>query len=153
MEKQRRFEIIKGAIKFVYKIDFSGECHFIMWFSLNNVPSGIKLESKTYFKKIAKMKSRKQKTPKNVNSSVFYWRRERDLNPWYSCPYTRFPGVLLRPLGHLSSCFQRVLVYHFCRYKSRKKSINFQIYWFWKTKRHSRNLWWSLCPIKRKNPL
>ena len=30
------------------------------------------------------------------------WRRERDSNPWYGFPYTRFPSVLLQPLGHLS---------------------------------------------------
>ena len=32
------------------------------------------------------------------------WRRGRDSNPRYRvCPYTRFPGVHLRPLGHLSA--------------------------------------------------
>ena len=31
------------------------------------------------------------------------WRRGRDSNPRYGCPYTRFPSVLLRPLGHLSA--------------------------------------------------
>jgi site-specific DNA recombinase len=30
------------------------------------------------------------------------WRRERDSNPRYGCPYTRVPGVRLQPLGHLS---------------------------------------------------
>ena len=34
--------------------------------------------------------------------TVCIWRRERDSNPRYSFPYTRFPGVLLQPLGHLS---------------------------------------------------
>ena len=38
------------------------------------------------------------------------WRRGRDSNPRYGCPYTRFPSVLLRPLGHLSAhheiCFR-----------------------------------------------
>jgi len=29
-------------------------------------------------------------------------RRERDSNPRYVLPYTHFPGVLLKPLGHLS---------------------------------------------------
>jgi hypothetical protein len=29
-------------------------------------------------------------------------RRGRDSNPRYGCPYTRFPSVPLRPLGHLS---------------------------------------------------
>jgi hypothetical protein len=33
---------------------------------------------------------------------ILIWRRERDSNPRYSFPYTRFPGVLLQPLGHLS---------------------------------------------------
>ena len=32
------------------------------------------------------------------------WRRERDSNPRYSFPYTRFPSVRLQPLGHLSVC-------------------------------------------------
>ena len=31
------------------------------------------------------------------------WRRGRDSNPRCSCPHTRFPSVLLRPLGHLSA--------------------------------------------------
>ena len=31
------------------------------------------------------------------------WRRGRDLNSWYPSRYTRFPVVLLRPLGHLSA--------------------------------------------------
>ena len=30
------------------------------------------------------------------------WRRERDSNPRYGFPYTRFPSVRLKPLGHLS---------------------------------------------------
>src|SRR5205085_11942449 len=30
------------------------------------------------------------------------WRRERDSNPRYGCPYTRSPGVRLQPLGHPS---------------------------------------------------
>jgi hypothetical protein len=30
------------------------------------------------------------------------WRRERDSNPRYGCPYTHFPGVRLQPLGHPS---------------------------------------------------
>lgn len=34
------------------------------------------------------------------------WRRERDSNPRYSFPYTRFPGVRLRPLGHPSGAAQ-----------------------------------------------
>ena len=35
---------------------------------------------------------------------MILWRREGDSNPRYSSPYTRFPGVLLKPLGHLSIC-------------------------------------------------
>ena len=31
------------------------------------------------------------------------WRRERDSNPRYGFPYTRVPGVRLKPLGHLSA--------------------------------------------------
>ena len=35
------------------------------------------------------------------------WRRERDSNPRYPFEYTRFPGVLLQPLGHLSRSTKR----------------------------------------------
>ena len=41
------------------------------------------------------------------------WRRERDSNP--RCRYkrhTRFPVVLLQPLGHLSACKQKKKVNH-----------------------------------------
>src|SRR5205085_699573 len=31
---------------------------------------------------------------------VFLWWRERDSNPRYGFPYTRFPSVRLQPLGH-----------------------------------------------------
>jgi site-specific DNA recombinase len=31
------------------------------------------------------------------------WRRERDSNPRYGFPYTRFRGARLQPLGHLSA--------------------------------------------------
>jgi hypothetical protein len=31
------------------------------------------------------------------------WRRGRDSNPRYGFPYTHFPGVRLRPLGHPSN--------------------------------------------------
>ena len=35
------------------------------------------------------------------------WRRERDSNPRYGFPYTRFPSVRLQPLGHLSKLVSR----------------------------------------------
>ena len=31
------------------------------------------------------------------------WRRERDSNPRYGYPHTRFPSVRLQPLGHPSA--------------------------------------------------
>ena len=31
-----------------------------------------------------------------------WWQREGDSNPWGACTPTRFPGVRLKPLGHLS---------------------------------------------------
>ena len=39
-------------------------------------------------------------------SITYQWRRGWDSNPRYGCPYTRFPGVRLRPLGHPSSSFR-----------------------------------------------
>src|ERR1700726_4575254 len=35
------------------------------------------------------------------------WGRERDSNPRYGFPYTRFPGVRLQPLGHPSARLPR----------------------------------------------
>src|SRR5262249_11874100 len=32
-----------------------------------------------------------------------FWRREWDSNPRYGFPYTRFPSVRLKPLGHPSA--------------------------------------------------
>ena len=37
-------------------------------------------------------------------SGPCFWRRDRDSNPGYGFPHTRFPSVLLQPLGHLSMC-------------------------------------------------
>ena len=47
-----------------------------------------------------------RKTQKTNYKSVIYndnWRRERDSNPRDGYPPTHFPGVRLRPLGHLSA--------------------------------------------------
>ena len=38
-----------------------------------------------------------------VPSSMPEWRRERDSNPRYGYPHTRFPSVRLQPLGHPSA--------------------------------------------------
>ena len=40
---------------------------------------------------------------RSVPGSVLKWRRERDSNPRYGFPYTRFPSVRLQPLGHPSA--------------------------------------------------
>ena len=42
--------------------------------------------------------------PRLISRSVgaFSWRRERDSNPRYGRPHTRFRVVRLQPLGHLS---------------------------------------------------
>ena len=37
-----------------------------------------------------------------------YWRRGWDSNPRYGYPYTHFPGVRLRPLGHPSTFLRAV---------------------------------------------
>jgi hypothetical protein len=39
---------------------------------------------------------------KNSNDFNELWRREWDSNPRYGFPYTRFPSVRLKPLGHPS---------------------------------------------------
>ena len=58
--------------------------------------------------------------PLNLTIDEFWikkWRRERDSNPRYSFPYTRFPGVLLQPLGHLSIVLSKrsyVVLAHRC---------------------------------------
>lgn len=38
-----------------------------------------------------------------INWQAKKWRRDWDSNPGYRCQYTRFPSVLLKPLGHLSA--------------------------------------------------
>src|SRR5579871_192995 len=43
------------------------------------------------------------------------WRRERDSNPRYGFPYTHFPGVRLRPLGHLSSALLMAKMIRICK--------------------------------------
>ena len=40
--------------------------------------------------------------PRRLPAKSLIWRRGRDSNPRLSFPNTRFPGVHLRPLGHLS---------------------------------------------------
>ena len=40
--------------------------------------------------------------PREMSENTEIWRRERDSNPRYGFPYTRFPSVRLQPLGHLS---------------------------------------------------
>ena len=44
----------------------------------------------------------RQSAAVGVPRSGLKWRRERDSNPRYGFPYTRFPSVRLQPLGHLS---------------------------------------------------
>src|SRR5579862_2798419 len=39
----------------------------------------------------------------NINWLTYVWRRGWDSNPRLSFPNTRFPSVLLQPLGHLSA--------------------------------------------------
>jgi hypothetical protein len=39
----------------------------------------------------------------SISRSGPKWRRERDSNPRYGYPHTRFPSVYLKPLGHLSA--------------------------------------------------
>src|SRR5215813_13959831 len=46
----------------------------------------------------AKQRSQKHETRQILSS----WRREWDSNPRYGFPYTRFPSVRLKPLGHPS---------------------------------------------------
>jgi hypothetical protein len=47
----------------------------------------------------AKQKSQRRETGQILSS----WRREWDSNPRYGFPYTRFPSVRLKPLGHPSA--------------------------------------------------
>ena len=44
----------------------------------------------------------KNKSPKGF---LFIWRKREDSNLRYGCPHTRFPSVLLKPLGHTSVCW------------------------------------------------
>ena len=53
---------------------------------------------------------RQTKQPLALQGVAGYWRRDRDSNPGYGFPYTRFPSVPVRPLRHLSFFFIRRLV-------------------------------------------
>ncbi len=43
------------------------------------------------------------------------WRRGRDSNPRYRCRHTRFPGVPIKPLSHLSAEIPDAIHYRPCR--------------------------------------
>ena len=55
-----------------------------------------------------------------LKCSVPKERRGRDSNPRYGKPHTRFPSVLLRPLGHLSGIYLWLII----RYLRRIIKIN-----------------------------
>ena len=38
---------------------------------------------------------------KDKTIPIIFWRRERDSNPWCDFSHTAFPGLHLKPLGHL----------------------------------------------------
>src|SRR5579885_2120689 len=44
-----------------------------------------------------------ERKPAHGRAILRNWRRGRDSNPRYGFPYTHFPGVRLRPLGHPSA--------------------------------------------------
>jgi hypothetical protein len=50
----------------------------------------------------ARSKLLRLKRTKAKDSGEGFWRREWDSNPRYGFPYTRFPSVRLKPLGHPS---------------------------------------------------
>ena len=49
------------------------------------------------------------------------WRRGRDSNPRYRCRHTRFPGVPIKPLSHLSAEIPDAIHYRPCRNTTRCK--------------------------------
>jgi hypothetical protein len=59
-------------------------------------------EFKPYYIAHTKIKTLALLDDKYKGSNCYQWRRERDLNPRNALTFTRFPVVLLQPLGHLS---------------------------------------------------
>ncbi len=58
------------------------------------------------------------------------WRREWDLNPrWSFEPHTRFPVVLLRPLGHLSSAPERLKDLNKTKNPSKPRTSSTRLYY------------------------
>ena len=47
----------------------------------------------------------------NKSTLLYKKRRRGDSNPRQSCPCTNVPGLHLKPLGHLSSCLGKILLY------------------------------------------
>ncbi|EQD45295.1 hypothetical protein B1A_14868, partial [mine drainage metagenome] len=60
---------------------------------------------RTDFQRLRVRRGQRDHPPQVIWSrwQIVAWRRGWDSNPRYGCPYTHFPGVLLRPLGHLST--------------------------------------------------
>lgn len=58
------------------------------------------------------------------------WRRERDSNPRYGFPYTRFPGVHLQPLGHLSKV-ENFNYFQFSQHNMYSQSAQLQVILYW----------------------
>lgn len=73
----------------------------------------------------ARVPSEKNKT--DANRRLFcFWRRERDSNPRYGFPYTRFPGVHLQPLGHLSKV-ENIKQFSICQHNTYLQSTQLQV--------------------------
>jgi hypothetical protein len=72
--------------------------------------------------------------PEPFPTLTFCLRRERDSNPRYRLRYTRFPGVPLQPLEHLSNNFKlnknnySMLLNNTQRHKNCKKMLQFKIF-------------------------
>ena len=73
---------------------------------------------------------------KNLNN-LWNWRRERDSNSWCNFLHTAFPGLHLKPLGHLYIC-EKHHFSHFC-HKWQKFRFTF-VFRIFATRRNSHSI-------------
>ena len=70
-----------------------------------------------------------QETEQGCQIDILLWRKREDSNLRYGCPHTRFPSVLLKPLGHTSvssSISHLSPLFHSFRFKTRPKKTLFK---------------------------
>ena len=95
--------------------------------------SGVHLCAETAEKPYFKRFSDIEKNRRNSNKiTADIWRRERDSNPWYGSPYTRFPIVRLRPAQPSLQLYVQSIIrhLHIIQHRVKKSKLFLQCRWY-----------------------